>query len=650
MEADHSKVAVPEHTILSRLGRGGMAAVYLAREERLGRLVAVKVIDERFDADPHFRKRFEREARTAAGLTHPNIVPIYHYGFTQDDRPFISMAFLEGGSLRDRLHRRGTLPVDEALAITRQISNALQVAHARNIIHRDLKPDNVLFHGETAMLTDFGIAKVLDAATELTTAGANPGTAKYSSPEQAQEKPIDQRSDIYTLGVVLYEMLTGRAPIEADTVLALMMRIAHEPPNPLPPSLKGLQPFMDVLLTKDPADRIGSCVDMTAIIQAMERNWARYGSIDRLTDGVTMTPSGRGAPEANQDDETLVHGAAPTAVEPLPKVDLVLRKPQDETDFTTADTANPASLTPSSERRYGLLTLGVQPPGALVLLDYIDTDKLDRREVWTGKPLRLPAGPIRMFASAAGYEELHATIDMGVLEVRYDIALKALTQPRAPRADEVTQATTAAQLLSSPQSLFGSVAAPIEARSAPPGASRSWVKPAALAGVALLLIGLTFPLWRGLLLPETPTAAVAVVPVPKRPSTPSVAPVLLAARSPNANADANADASAAGNDGRDLVAHHPRRELVTQLVGNWTFADCAHPAVFSIAGKALLQSWPDVGPAREHIVWVTEDTVTTQVVMPVNQRGQKFRYRPSGAQMIVEDVTRGRSATLRRCP
>ena len=93
MEADHSKVAVPEHTILSRLGRGGMAAVYLAREERLGRLVAVKVIDERFDADPHFRKRFEREARTAAGLTHPNIVPIYHYGFTQDDRPFISIGF-----------------------------------------------------------------------------------------------------------------------------------------------------------------------------------------------------------------------------------------------------------------------------------------------------------------------------------------------------------------------------------------------------------------------------------------------------------------------------------------------------------------------------------------------------------------------------
>ena len=294
--AEERNVKIPEHTILSRLGRGGMASVYLARHDRLGRLVAVKVIDDRFDADEHFRQRFEREARTAAGLTHPNIVPVHEYGFTDDGRPFLTMAFLEGGSLRDRLQKRGPMAVDDALAVTRQVAAALLVAHSRNIVHRDLKPDNVLFQGDTALLTDFGIAKVLDASTALTGMGTNPGTVKYFSPEQAREEQIDQRSDIYTLGVVLYEMLTGRIPIEGETVMQLIMGIAQRAPEPLPAPLKGLQPFLDVMLAKDPNDRIGSCADVISIIQAMERNWLRFGEVDRLTDGVAMTTSaGRAA-------------------------------------------------------------------------------------------------------------------------------------------------------------------------------------------------------------------------------------------------------------------------------------------------------------------------------------------------------------------
>ena len=303
-------IAVPDHTILSRLGKGGMATVYLAREERLGRLVALKVIDERFDGDEHFRKRFEREARTAAGLTHANIVPIYQYGFTDAGRPFLSMAYLEGGSLRDRLRQRGSLPLDEALAITRQVAQGLQAAHARSIVHRDLKPDNVMFQGDTAMLTDFGIAKVLDAATELTSTGVNPGTVKYFSPEQAFERPVDQRSDIYTLGVVLYEMLTGHMPIEADSVVTFMMRIAHQPPDPLPAALRGVQPFMDVLLVKEPERRLQSCAEVVTVIQAMERNWARFGSVDRLTDGIALgaatAASPSEAPTAASDGETLL--------------------------------------------------------------------------------------------------------------------------------------------------------------------------------------------------------------------------------------------------------------------------------------------------------------------------------------------------------
>ena len=308
-------VEVPGHTILSRLGRGGMATVFLARDEQLNRLVAVKVIGERFDEDVQFKRRFEREARVAAGLTHPNIVPVHTYGYTSDKRPYISMTFLDGGTLRDRLRKRGALPVDEALGITRQMASALLAAHARNIVHRDLKPDNVLFQGDTAFLTDFGIAKLLDATTELTRPGSNPGTVKYFSPEQALEQAVDQRSDIYALGVVLYEMLTGRIPIEADTMMQFLMRISHVAPAALPADLKGLQPFMDVLLAKDPAERVATCADVVSIIQAMERNWMRFGAVDRLTDGVEITPSGQARASVDMDATQMLDPAIPPATD-----------------------------------------------------------------------------------------------------------------------------------------------------------------------------------------------------------------------------------------------------------------------------------------------------------------------------------------------
>jgi hypothetical protein len=303
-------IDIDDLTILSRLGRGGMASVYLAREEGLGRLVAVKVIDEKLDGDPGFLRRFEREARTAASLTHPNIVPTYRYGRTADGRPFLSMAFLDGGSLRDRLRKRGPLPVDEALAVTRQVASALALAHGRNVIHRDLKPDNILFQGDTAYLSDFGIAKLTDA-TALTGTGMNPGTVRYFSPEQAKELPLDARSDIYSLGVVLYEALTGALPIDAGTVPTLMMRIAFEAPARLPEALRGLQPFLDVLLAKEPDDRLASCSEVVAVVQAMERNWLRGHDLDRITDGIAMAPrADRAAPAAGDDATLMMPGSA----------------------------------------------------------------------------------------------------------------------------------------------------------------------------------------------------------------------------------------------------------------------------------------------------------------------------------------------------
>ncbi len=364
--AEERSVKIPEHTILSRLGRGGMASVYLARHDRLGRLVAVKVIDDRFDGDEHFRQRFEREARTAAGLTHPNIVPVHEYGFTDDGRPFLTLAFLEGGSLRDRLQKRGPMAVDDALAVTRQVAAALLVAHSRNIVHRDLKPDNVLFQGDTALLTDFGIAKVLDASTALTGMGTNPGTVKYFSPEQAREQPIDQRSDIYTLGVVLYEMLTGHIPIEGETVMQLIMGIAQRAPDPLPPPLKGLQPFLDVMLAKDPNDRIGSCADVISIIQAMERNWLRFGEVDRLTDGVAMTTSaGRPAsqPAASPGEPSLPFtAAAATTANPARAVGTGSGANTDAATLLapTGDVRNTAAIAPEAPLHDGM-TVAMPP-------------------------------------------------------------------------------------------------------------------------------------------------------------------------------------------------------------------------------------------------------------------------------------------------
>ena len=359
--AEERNVKIPEHTILSRLGRGGMASVYLARHDRLGRLVAVKVIDDRFDADEHFRQRFEREARTAAGLTHPNIVPVHEYGFTDDGRPFLTMAFLEGGSLRDRLQKRGPMAVDDALAVTRQVAAALLVAHSRNIVHRDLKPDNVLFQGDTALLTDFGIAKVLDASTALTGMGTNPGTVKYFSPEQAREEQIDQRSDIYTLGVVLYEMLTGHIPIEGETVMQLIMGIAQRAPDPLPPPLKGLQPFLDVMLAKDPNDRIGSCADVISIIQAMERNWLRFGEVDRLTDGVAMTTSaGRAA--APPPVERAVPAAPSSASAPTASPGVTLGSTGGGTSGANTDAATLLAPTGDPRNTVGATTAPPEAP------------------------------------------------------------------------------------------------------------------------------------------------------------------------------------------------------------------------------------------------------------------------------------------------
>ncbi len=397
---------VPGHTILSELGRGGMARVYLAREERLRRLVALKVIAERFDASDEFRRRFEREPRTAAGLSHPNIVPVYAYGITEDGSPYISMAFLDGGSLRERLRKHGPMRVDEALPIVRQIASALQAAHMRNVVHRDLKPDNVMFQGENSLLTDFGIAKVLDATTDLTGTGVNLGTVSYFSPEQARGDAIDQRSDIYTLGVVLYEMLTGRLPIEAPTFSAFIHRILAVAPTPLPAELAGLQPFLDRLLSKEAADRLHTCGEVTAIIDAMLANWMRYSSVDRVTDGVDIKRSGQQAAQLDLDGEAAADDSGTaSAANPEASTALLPKARTGPADALRGVASSSPADAGTDPARRGMLRIDVTPGDALVTIDYGDVNGDERSELWRGRALRLPVGEVRIHARAPGYRD-----------------------------------------------------------------------------------------------------------------------------------------------------------------------------------------------------------------------------------------------------
>src|SRR5438270_13431947 len=218
------------YTLEGRIGRGGMGVVFNARDERLKRQVAVKVLPPELAFREEIRLRFVREAETAARLSHPHIVPIHSVGESPDGLVYFVMAYVDGESLGAKLKRRGRLPPDEARRIMQETADALGAAHAFGIIHRDVKPDNILLEGSRGrvVVTDFGIAKALSSTTgsaTLTATGVAIGTPHYMSPEQAAgDREIDGRSDLYSLGVVSYQMLTGELPFQAPTVPGILMK------------------------------------------------------------------------------------------------------------------------------------------------------------------------------------------------------------------------------------------------------------------------------------------------------------------------------------------------------------------------------------------------------------------------------------------
>ncbi len=250
-----------QYEVEQEIGRGGMSVVYRARDRRLNRQVAIKVLPPELAYDPAIRTRFTREAQTAAQLSHAHIVPIYDVGERDGIAHFV-MALITGENLADLLAREPRQPIAEARRLLCEIADALAYAHLRGVIHRDIKPDNILIDAATgrAMVTDFGIARAIEAGTRLTVTGAAVGTPTYMSPEQAKgERDIDGRSDIYSLGIIGYQMLTGRVPFAAANPMALLLKHVGERPRPIselrPDAPKSIRGAVERSLMKDAEDR-----------------------------------------------------------------------------------------------------------------------------------------------------------------------------------------------------------------------------------------------------------------------------------------------------------------------------------------------------------------------------------------------------------
>jgi serine/threonine-protein kinase len=256
--------SIGRYRIVSHIGSGGMGTVYAARDTRLGREVALKFLPHYLATPDDAEERLLAEARAAAAMEHPNVCVVHEIGETEDGRPFIAMARYGGETLRQRL-RRGPLPIDEAIAIAVQIARGLGAAHARAIIHRDVKPGNVMLTPDgTVKLLDFGLAKIADAS--LTQSGATPGTISYMSPEQARGAPLDGRTDLWSLGVVLYEMLAGARPFSGGNQDAIMQAILHQEPTPVgerrPDTPEPVRRVLTRLLHKNPDERYGTVGDV----------------------------------------------------------------------------------------------------------------------------------------------------------------------------------------------------------------------------------------------------------------------------------------------------------------------------------------------------------------------------------------------------
>jgi serine/threonine-protein kinase len=305
---------IGRYEIKTELGRGGMAIVYLANDPRFDREVALKVLPREFLFDEQFRARFEREIKTVAQLEHPAIVPVHDVG-EEDGQPFFVMRNMTGGSLSNWL-KQGPFSVQDTARIVERLCKALAYAHKKGIIHRDLKPGNILFdnNGE-ACISDFGVAKLAEAASTMTGSGVI-GTPAYMSPEQAQSNQVDLRSDIYAMGAIIYEMLTGEQPYKADTPMGVVLKHITDP---VPDLLKRHPDFPPELgeviqkaMSKNPDDRYPTMLDLAKAL-----NKAAFGEEGQFTEYNSTRPNIPAVPPSSYAP-TIAPTPAPKSITPPP--------------------------------------------------------------------------------------------------------------------------------------------------------------------------------------------------------------------------------------------------------------------------------------------------------------------------------------------
>lgn len=330
------------YEIHSVIGRGGMATVYLARQQSMDRHVAMKMLPLQFAQDDMYLQRFEREVRIVSQLEHRNIVPVYDYGEQDNKQPFIVMRYMPAGSVDD-LVRQGPLALDKILAIIAQIAPALDYAHSKGVLHRDLKPSNVLLdEAGGAFITDFGIARILGVHGGTITTQGVVGTPSYMSPEQAQGKPLDGRSDVYALGVMLFEMATGRRPFESDTPYSIaVMQVTHQPPAPRsihPGVPMAVEKVILKALRKDPNERYPTA---ETLYEALKMAIERPDSVFDTEPNLSIKP------DANADD---TQPNAPSPPQPLPVVQAMHRPPT----ASEVHLRSGALLAPYPKRKRGL--------------------------------------------------------------------------------------------------------------------------------------------------------------------------------------------------------------------------------------------------------------------------------------------------------
>ena len=322
------------YRIVAPLGEGGMAAVYKAYQPGMDRYVAMKILPRHFASDPQFVGRFEQEAKVIAKLQHPHVLPVFDYG-EADGYTYIVMPFVETGTLTQLLQGK-PLPLKQIRSILSQVGDALDYAHSRGIVHRDVKPSNVLIDTRgNCLLTDFGIAKIVEGTAKFTATGGVIGTPAYMSPEQGMGETVDRRSDIYSLGVILYETATGRVPFDAETPIAIVFKHINDPllpPRRLNPALpEALERVILKALAKRPEDRYAAAADMVWALQEA------IPDVRQVETAPVETPTAVSPPAAREDSgyevappveelETEV-SAAPAAAMPAPRPERRRRTP-----------------------------------------------------------------------------------------------------------------------------------------------------------------------------------------------------------------------------------------------------------------------------------------------------------------------------------